>query len=157
MIPGAVFDCMVFLQAAARPSGPAFACFELADHGRIQLYVSPRILHEVSDVLCRPELRRKFPLLTPVRVATFLERVERRAIIPRLVPHVFSLARDPKDEEYVNVAVATQASYLVTRDNDLLDLMDQRTPDGRDFRIRYPQLRILSPPDLLREPTLALS
>jgi predicted nucleic acid-binding protein len=47
----AVFDCMIFLQAAVTDRGPAFACFELVEAGEVTLYVSPLILSEVRDVL----------------------------------------------------------------------------------------------------------
>ena len=36
---------------------------------------------------------------------------------------MFTLARDPDDEPYLNLAIAVSADYLVTRDNDMLDLM----------------------------------
>jgi len=61
------------------------------------------------------------------------------------VPRVFTLERDPKDEPYVNLALATGAQYLVSRDRDLLDLMSVA-----DFRQRYPALNILDPPAFLR-------
>ena len=61
------------------------------------------------------------------------------------VPEVFGLERDPKDEPYINLALASQASYLVTWDRDLLELMNDEA-----FRQRFPQLTILEPPALLQ-------
>ena len=68
----AVFDCMVFLQGAARRGGPAGLCLSLAEAGAIRLFLSDEILAEVLDVLTRPELRRKFPILTEKYVDEFL-------------------------------------------------------------------------------------
>lgn len=60
----AVFDCMVFLQAATSDQGPAFACLSLVEAGEVRLSVSPPILGEIKDVLTRPAIRAKFPSLT---------------------------------------------------------------------------------------------
>ncbi len=57
----AVFDCMVFLQAAARTEGPAAACLELVRRGKIDLVTHPEILKEIGDVLTRPKVLAKFP------------------------------------------------------------------------------------------------
>ena len=57
--PGVVFDCVIFLQGVGRESGPSFACLELCERGTVTLYVSPRILREVVDVLLRPAVQRK--------------------------------------------------------------------------------------------------
>ena len=54
MSPRAVFDCMELVQAVASERGPAFACFQLAREGKIELYVSPAILAEIAEVLGRP-------------------------------------------------------------------------------------------------------
>jgi predicted nucleic acid-binding protein len=67
------------------------------------------------------------------------------------VPAVFTYPRDPNDEPYVNLALAAGARYLVTWDNDLLDLMNEATPAGQDFRRRFPDLTILNPVAFLRE------
>jgi predicted nucleic acid-binding protein len=64
MKPRVVFDCMVFLQGAGRPAGPARACFHLVDEHRVTLFLSAEILAEVRDVLIRPRTQRKFPLLS---------------------------------------------------------------------------------------------
>jgi putative PIN family toxin of toxin-antitoxin system len=145
MTPRAVFDCMVFLQGAARPQGPARACFHLVDNGKIALCVSAGILAEVRDVLTRPKTQKKFPLLTPEWAEEFVSNVKSKAVVVEEVPKVFSLERDPKDEPYVNLAIATNSPYLVSRDKDLLDLMEDK-----DFREKYPNLMILDPAAFLK-------
>jgi putative PIN family toxin of toxin-antitoxin system len=134
----AVFDCMIYFQAAARKEGPSAACLQLVRDGQLELYISSPIVSEVKDVLARPKLRQKFSDLTPENVAVFLQDVENKTILLAEVPPVFHLERDPKDDKYVNLAVAAGANYLVSRDKDLLDLM--KDPD---FRARYPDLTIL--------------
>lgn len=146
MTPRVVFDCMVFLQGAGRPSGPARACFQLVDQLRVTLFISADIVDEVRDVLTRPKTKRKFPLLTIEWVESFLKAAESKSIVVAGVPKVETLERDPKDEPYLNLAVAVNADYLVSRDHDLLDLMH----DGA-FRQRHPDLLILDPVDFLKE------
>jgi putative PIN family toxin of toxin-antitoxin system len=147
----AVFDCMVFLQSAMRATDPAAACFRLVDGGAVQLCVSAELLAEVKDVLARPALQRRYQMLAPENVAKFLAEVEAKAVLITDVPPVFTYPRDPKDELYVNLAVAAGAGYLVSRDKDFLDLMDQATAAGKEFGQRFPGLRVLDPAAFLRE------
>ena len=67
MEPRVVFDCMVYLQGAARTGSPAAACFRLVEGEQCTLSLSPLVLAEVQDVLNRPELRKKFPVLCSIR------------------------------------------------------------------------------------------
>jgi len=99
----------------------------------------------------RPRLRAKFPALTPQAVQAFLADVLRQAHSITDVPKAYCLPRDPKDEKYINLAIASGARYLVSRDKDLLDLMNEQTPEGRDFRRRFPDLRIIDPPTFVHE------
>lgn len=46
---------MIFLQAAARPTGPAAALLELVEIGAIELFVSDATIEELRDVLTRPD------------------------------------------------------------------------------------------------------
>ena len=140
-----VFVCMVFLQGAARPASPARACFQVVDEGLVTLCVSPAILAEVHDVLSRPELVKRFPALSAEWVTAFVTSVADKALVVPDVPNAFELPRDPKDEPYINLAVATQAEFLVSRDHDLLDLMTDA-----DFRRRFPALKIVDPETFLR-------
>ena len=66
-------------------------------------------------------------------------------------PETFVYERDPDDAHYVNLALAADAKLIVSRDKDLLDLMDQAKPEGRDFHTRFPTVRILDPVSFLRE------
>ncbi len=118
----------------------------------MELVVSSAILDEVRDVLNRPKTRAKFPLLTDEAVDLFLRDVVGFSVMIDLVPRIWILSRDPKDEPYLNLALAVRAPYLVTRDKDLLDLM---IDDG--FQARHPILRIIEPPVFLRELEQALS
>ena len=43
------------------------------------------------------------------------------------------------------------AKRIVSRDKDLLDLMDAMKPEAADFQGRFPLLRILDPVSFLRE------
>ena len=56
-----------------------------------------------------------------------------------------TLPRDPKDEPYLNLAIVAVANYLVSRDKDLLDLMQDQS-----FREHYSDLIILDPVAFLK-------
>ena len=140
-----VFDCMVFLQAAARSRGPAAACIQAVREGKVELVISSVIIAEIRDVLMRPRTLRKFTNLTSDAVDLFVKDVESLAVSFSEIPVAIVLERDPKDEPYVNLAIASSAVYLASWDNDLLDLMGVE-----EFRQRFPSLTILEPPALLR-------
>ena len=131
----AVFDCVVYLQAVLSSKGPAFACLSLAEEEHVTLYFSPDILEEVKRSLGRPLLRNKYSQLTDASVTTFLERVVKLGTLTQNPPALFSLKRDQKDEPYLNLAIEMNASFLVSRDNDLLDLMQDE-----GFRKAYSDL-----------------
>lgn len=150
-LSGAVFDCNVHLQAAAREKSVAAECLRLVEAGVIRLYLSEDILAEVEDVLSRPEIRKHFQALTDEVVEAFLLRLRRSAQIVSRVPKKFSYPRDPDDEPYINLAVEAKTNYLVSRDNDLLDLMTDYTLKAKEFRQRFRLLRVIEPLDFLKE------
>jgi predicted nucleic acid-binding protein len=58
----AVYDCMIFLQAASNPQR-VHTTFGLVDSGAITLCISEQIMAEVRDVLTRQRHQQKFPAL----------------------------------------------------------------------------------------------
>jgi predicted nucleic acid-binding protein len=102
-------------------------------------------------VLSRPELRLRLPRLTPERVGRFLDGIHRAAVIVDPVPHAFSLPRDPKDEPYLDLAIAAEADFLLTWNaRHLRYLMEDKTSEGREFRQKHPKLTIIDPVGFLR-------
>jgi putative PIN family toxin of toxin-antitoxin system len=144
-----VFDCMIFLQAAGSTTGPAASCIDKAKGG-VELCLSAEILAEIRDVLTRPRIQKKFRTLTPERIAEFLRQLELIAVLISDVPDAFVLTRDPKDSKYLNLAIAASAKLIVSRDNDLLDLMTDTDADSKTFRTAHPEIRILDPIEFLR-------
>jgi putative PIN family toxin of toxin-antitoxin system len=105
--------------------------------------VSEPIIPEVRDVLNRAEVRRQLPGINDRIVNAFLTKLETKAILIANVSEEFHYERDPDDEIYINLAIVSNATYLVSRDKDLLDLMTTSTDIARQFRSRYPFLRIM--------------
>jgi len=136
---------MVFLQGAARRESPAGICLDLAWRGHVDLCVSDEILAEVENVLGRPRIREKFPVLDDTVVESFLAAVKERSRYFSSVPQRLTLSRDPKDEPYLNLALLASANYLVSRDADLLDLAVGTDVESRAVQEAVPALRIVDP------------
>jgi len=134
----AVYDCMLFFRAAARPR-LARPLFDFVDSGQVTLCLGPEVLAEIRDVLTRPKLVAKYPALTKEAVDAFLAQHLRIATWISHVPEHYVLARDPDDRKYLNLAITAGAPYVVTDDLDLLDVMNPQSAAGIDFRSRFPR------------------
>lgn len=116
----AVYDCTIFAQALISKKGPGGACLVAAQDGRVRLYVSEYVMSEI----------RALPPKLPARLGVTQHRVDRLvrdlgkyAEVVEIIPSVFTYDRDPDDAHYVDLSLATGANLIVSRDNDLLDLM----------------------------------
>jgi predicted nucleic acid-binding protein len=78
-------------------------------------------------------------------VERFLLKVATLATLIHDVPTAMQFPRDPKDEPYLNLAIVTKASFIVTRDPDMLSLMSDES-----YKTSYPTLSIIDPPAFLR-------
>jgi len=135
-----VFDTNVVLQAMLNEAGPAAACFDLIFNNKASLITTDAILDEIADVITRPRLLSRYPILRSERPAQFLEKIRSVADVVKPPPTVFDFERDRTDEVFLNLALGYLANYLVSRDRDLLDLMDDS-----EFRERFPRLQVVSP------------
>ena len=142
--PRVVFDCNTLIQAIAF-NGPAAQCLAEVEAGRVELFISRSVLAEVRRVLAYPDIVAISPSMTPERIGAFLQRLRFRGTFIRNIPHAMDYPRDPADEPYINLAIAVEADYLVTRDKDLLSLMTSHLTICRQFRRLAPSLRIIAP------------
>jgi putative PIN family toxin of toxin-antitoxin system len=121
---------MILYQATAQTTVPAAERFRFLEGGRLTLFVSDDILEEARDDLTRPKVRPKNPRINDQTVAATFERLDQFAQKVNDIPSRFSLPRDPDDEPYLNLALASDVDSLVTGDKDL--------------RTRIPRLTILT-------------
>ncbi len=145
-----VYDCNIYFQALISPRGPSGACLGAAYERRVSLFCSAFIINEVRRTAGRPDLRQRFGI-TDARISLLIESMERVATFVSMVPETFTYPRDPNDAHYINLALVTSSACVVTRDRDLLDLVDPSKPEAREFMGRFPELRILEPTELLAE------
>ncbi|MGH9948384.1 MAG: putative toxin-antitoxin system toxin component, PIN family [Pyrinomonadaceae bacterium] len=136
----AVFDTNIFFQGILFENGPAGECVKLVDRGGVQLFFTQQTFDEIQDVISRPALIRKYPVLSSKRAEIILRSAAAQSIFVSDVPAVFFLDRDIDDQLFVNLAIAAKAHYIVTRDRDLLDLRDDS-----EFCNTFHELRIVTP------------
>jgi len=145
-----IFDCSLFVQAFLNSASAANRCLELVRRGQAQLFVSPATLTELKEVLSRPRILNLLPHIAPEQTDNFLGDVVVHATNLPAVTEKFRFERDPKDAPYLNLGIAADADYLVTRDRDLLDLMIGYSAECKEFRQRFRKIKIIKPEDFMR-------
>jgi len=142
-----VFDCNIFAQSLITPFGNSGQCVERVLDGRISLFWSEYVLEEIRRIPEKP---------TPMRLGVTSDKVEllvaRLTPVAHLVenpPSVYRHPIDPKDSHYVDLAMASNAKLIVSRDKHLLNLMNSMKPGTREFKAMFPSLAVLQPEQLL--------
>ena len=141
-----VLDCMIYAQGLINPSGPAGECLARGTQGDFTIVLSQHVISEILELPSK--LPAKFAI-TDQKVAALLDAVIPVALLLEVVPHVFDHPIDPDDSAYVDLAVATGAKLIVSRDRHLLGLNDCNKPWSAEFRKRFPELKVLTVNELL--------
>ncbi len=144
-----VFDCNIFIQSLLNPVCNAARCLEIVRDGKANLYVSSDTLAEITEVLLRPNIISRLPDANAYHLEAFIEDILDNSDLVSQVPKSFTFRRDPKDEIIINLAICTGSDYIVSRDNDLLDLMTGFSDDCKEFRQRFRDLKIVEPEPFL--------
>lgn len=85
---------------------------------KFQAVYSKALFAELLDVLTRPKFAGKF---TQVDAAAFLRLIQQAAILVEVI-NFEAVSRDPSDDPFLACALASDADFLVTGDEDLLCL-----------------------------------
>lgn len=116
----AIIDTNVLL-AGLLWHGTPHALLDYVRSGTLTLISSPALLAELADVFARP----KFDTIL-IRSNTSRERSldEVRALAEIITPAPLPkpVCRDPDDDAVLALALAAQVDFIVSGDNDLLDL-----------------------------------
>jgi putative PIN family toxin of toxin-antitoxin system len=100
--------------------GPPAAVLAAARQGRITLFTSPVLLAELEEVLSREKFAERI-----VRVGSSVPQLLAgyRALTTIVRPAAIEpTVRDPDDDHVLACALGAEATLIVTRDRDLLDL-----------------------------------
>lgn len=115
-----VVDTGILVSALIRPKGTVGNVLHALRDGRfIAIYSTPMML-EVTDVLDRPKIQEKYHVQPEDIIALInLVRLRGELVIPK---DTVTACRDPKDNKFLEAALAGEADAIVTGDDDLLVL-----------------------------------
>lgn len=120
----ALLDSNVWVSAFLKPTGPPGRVIDSWQRGDFNAVTSLSQLTEISEVLERPRLRRRFKHSSG-EIELFVQLIAARASVAETLGNL-KICRDPDDDGILEAAIAGKAQYLVSRDDDLkrdLDLI----------------------------------
>lgn len=112
-----VIDTNILVRAMLNPGGSVGPVVDSLREGRYLFLYSEATLNELIDVLGRPRMVHKYGITT-AEIEALCALVVRRgeAVHPT---RTIAACRDPKDNKFLELAVAGRADVIVTGDEDL--------------------------------------
>jgi uncharacterized protein len=103
-----VLDTNVLVAGLLSPFGPCAQIVRMVSSGDLTLCLDARLLSEYDEVLHRPKFA-----FRPDKIAALLDYIEHSGILTASGPLPEALP-DPNDQPFIEVAVAGQATCLIT-------------------------------------------
>jgi uncharacterized protein len=113
----AVIDTNILVRALLKPAGSVGPVVDFLRDGRYVFLYSDATLNELIDVLGRPRMVHRYGL-TAAEVDALCALVILRGELVH-PDRAITACRDPKDDKFLEVAVAGRADVIVTGDGDL--------------------------------------
>lgn len=114
----AVVDTNILVRAVIRPTGAVGPVLMRLRQGDYTLLYAQPLLEELVDVLNRPRIRDKYQLTDQdIQAVIGLILLRGEAVLPQ---ERITACRDPKDDKFLEVAVAGEADVIVSGDDDLV-------------------------------------
>ena len=117
----AVVDTGVLVSGLIKRAGTTGEIMRSLRDGRFRIIFSTNILMEVIEVLGRPSFRSKYHI-QPDDINALIDLIRLRGELVAIKEQV-TACRDPKDNKFLEAAIAGQADAIVSGDADLLDLI----------------------------------
>jgi hypothetical protein len=116
----AVINTSVLIRYLIKPSA---AIRELIEElwlgGKVRMVTSPELIEELEGVLRRDCIR---ALIRPEEGKALLDAIRLAGEISPPLETIPSYTRDPKDDKFIACALAGNAEYVITVDEDILAL-----------------------------------
>jgi putative PIN family toxin of toxin-antitoxin system len=115
-----VVDTNILVRAVINPRGSVRPVLQRLSEGAYTILYAPPMLEELADVLARPRIVGRYGITGAERDAALATIVAGGQLV---VPtRRIAVCRDPKDNVFLEVAVAGRADVIVSGDDDLLVL-----------------------------------
>jgi putative PIN family toxin of toxin-antitoxin system len=96
-----------------------------AEEQKIRIIVSEQIIREINQTLAYPKLKQVYEK-AGANQPKLVETILRIAKLVEAAPTVSIVREDPADNKFIECAVASEASYIVSGDRHLLRLGSYR-------------------------------
>lgn len=116
----AVLDTNVLISGVIAPDGPPRRVIEAWHQGKIALVTSEAIIDEVVRVLRYPKIYEAYNLIEEAITAVTESLWYDAEIVPG--DYEARASVDPDDDKFLACAVEGHAEYIISGDDDLLDL-----------------------------------
>lgn len=124
-----VLDTNIIVSSAL--GGALVFIFEKWDDEKFTVVVTTEILREYIDVLNRPKF--KLPQSTIDRITRFIYEFSEFVVPEERIQYIYA---DPKDDKFLEAAIAGKVDFIVSGDQHLLSLNEFRgipILNGREF------------------------
>jgi putative PIN family toxin of toxin-antitoxin system len=116
----AVVDTNILVRAVIRPTGTVGPVLMRLRQGDYTLLYAQPLLEELVDVLNRPRIRDRYQLTDEdIEAVIGLILLRGEAVLSQ---ERITACRDPRDDKFLEVAVAGESDVIVSGDDDLLVL-----------------------------------
>ena len=125
----AVLDTNIIVSSAL--GGALVLVLEKWDQGKFTVIVTSDILDEYFQVINRPKFRLKQDIID--KITRYLYQFS-EFVVPE--EQICVIEADPKDDKFLEAAIAGQVDFIVSGDNHLLELKEFRSIpiiSGREF------------------------
>jgi len=117
-----VIDTNVYISAIGFDNIVYQVLYKIIENPNYIIYLSKEIYNEISDILFRPSFDKKtHNKLTLEAKKDFLLSMKNIAKFSNPTTKI-TICRDPKDNKFLELAKEIKADYLITGDNDLLEI-----------------------------------
>ena len=122
MIVRVVFDTSTLVGAALKIGSTPWTALNLA-FDRCHVFISSDTIAELEDALSRPRIARYIPRAGREEFVAWYRKNTQIVAAPELnTMEIKPRSRDPKDDKFLALALASRAQTIVSSDHDLLVL-----------------------------------
>ena len=128
-VPRVILDTSTIIMPIIRPASSHRWLLDAWQDGLILPIISEDTQEELLKVMRYPQFEIAEEMIRPM-ADQYLRYCE-TVVIPNPPPFV-AVCRDPTDQKFVDLAKQSEAQYLVSSDEDLLDMRDQIDESGAE-------------------------